>query len=232
VAIRRSCSCCGWWPPNWLTSKTPASSGTVEKLAAHKARLAELEAKRKELYAKFPSSWAHGDLHIGRITSDGAALITFAKAPTEVPVHPPDRGGKARRVSAAQRARDRGEGGMADPRAYRLILADASGDEHPDLRLVKFLRTLDKYGFTLANAHGSDPPSPGLLETITREHGDDAGLAERLERLETTAIKHYLVRIWSMTQADIDDMLGRCEADPTLRSRFLALGAGPGAGGL
>jgi hypothetical protein len=26
-----------------------------------------------------------------------------------------------------------------------------------------------------------------------------------------------------MTQADIDDMLGRCEADPALRSRFLAL---------
>ena len=26
-----------------------------------------------------------------------------------------------------------------------------------------------------------------------------------------------------MTQADIDDMLERCEADPTLRSRFLAL---------
>jgi hypothetical protein len=48
-------------------------------------------------------------------------------------------------------------------------------------------------------------------------------LAERLERLETTAIKRYLVRTWSMTQADIDGMLGRCEADPTLRSRFLAL---------
>ena len=64
--------------------------GTVEDLGAHKAKLAELEAKRKELYAKFPSTWAHGDLHIGRITSDGAALITFAKAPGEVPVHPPE----------------------------------------------------------------------------------------------------------------------------------------------
>jgi hypothetical protein len=107
-----------------------------------------------------------------------------------------------------------------------LILADAGRDEHLDLRLVKFRRTLDKYGFTLANAQGSDPPLPGLLETITLEHGvryDDAGLAERLEPLETTAIKRYLVRTWSMTQADIDDMLGRCEADPTLRSRFLVL---------
>lgn len=39
-------------------------------------------------YAKFPSTWGHNDLHIGRITSDGAALITFVKAPGEVPVHP------------------------------------------------------------------------------------------------------------------------------------------------
>jgi hypothetical protein len=86
---------------------------------------------------------------------------------------------------------------MTDPRAYMVILADAGGEEHPDLRLVKLLRTLDKYGFTLANAQGSDPPSPGLLETITLEHGvryDDARLAERLERLETTAIERYLVR--------------------------------------
>ena len=52
----------------------------------------ELEAKRKELYARFPS--ANGDLHMGTITSDGAALITFAKAAGEVPVHPPDTAGQ------------------------------------------------------------------------------------------------------------------------------------------
>jgi hypothetical protein len=51
-------------------------------------------AKRKELYAKFPSTWVHGDQHIGRIPSDGAALITFAKAPGEVPVHPPETAGE------------------------------------------------------------------------------------------------------------------------------------------
>jgi len=68
--------------------------GIVEDLAAHKAKLAELEAKRKELYARFPSTWAHGDLHIGRITSDGAALITFRLAPGEVPVHPPETAGQ------------------------------------------------------------------------------------------------------------------------------------------
>ena len=68
--------------------------GTVEDLGAHKAKLAELEAKRKELYARFPSTWAHGDLHIGRITSDGAALITFKLAPGEVPVHPPETAGE------------------------------------------------------------------------------------------------------------------------------------------
>jgi hypothetical protein len=68
--------------------------GTVEDLAAHKTKIAELEAKRKELYAKFPSTWAHSDLHIGRITSDGAALITFERAPDEVPVHPPSSAGE------------------------------------------------------------------------------------------------------------------------------------------
>lgn len=34
------------------------------------------------------------DLHIGRITGDGAALITFAKAPGEVPAHPPETAGQ------------------------------------------------------------------------------------------------------------------------------------------
>ena len=33
-------------------------------------------------------------LHIGRITSDGAALITFANAPGEVPMHPPATAGE------------------------------------------------------------------------------------------------------------------------------------------
>ena len=56
--------------------------------------IAELEAKGKGLYARFPRTWAHGDLHIGRITSDGAALVTFAKPPGEVPVHPPDTAGE------------------------------------------------------------------------------------------------------------------------------------------
>ena len=62
--------------------------GTVEDLAAHKTRIAEVEAKRKELYARFPSTWGHNDLHIGRITSDGAALISFRLAPNEIPLHP------------------------------------------------------------------------------------------------------------------------------------------------
>jgi hypothetical protein len=60
----------------------------VEFLALTTDRIAELEAKRAELHKRFPSTWAHNDLHIGRITSDGAALMTFAKAAGEVPVHP------------------------------------------------------------------------------------------------------------------------------------------------
>ena len=74
--------------------RNPDAFGTVEDLGGHKARIAELEAKRKELYARFPSTWAHGDLHIGRITSDGAALITFKLAPGDVPVHPPETAGE------------------------------------------------------------------------------------------------------------------------------------------
>jgi hypothetical protein len=68
--------------------QNPEVFGTVEDLAGHKAKIAELGAKRAELHKRFPGSWAHNDLHIGRITSDGAALITFAKAPGEIPLHP------------------------------------------------------------------------------------------------------------------------------------------------
>ena len=71
----------------------PELFGGIDDIDAHKARIAELQAKRAELHKRFPSTWAHGDLHIGRITSDGAALITFAKAPGEVPVHPPETAG-------------------------------------------------------------------------------------------------------------------------------------------
>ncbi|MGI8426516.1 MAG: hypothetical protein ACR2M4_07960 [Actinomycetota bacterium] len=67
--------------------------GTVEDLAAHKAQIAELQAKRASLHKRFPSTWGHNDWHIGRVTSDGAALITFAKAPGEVPLHPPETAG-------------------------------------------------------------------------------------------------------------------------------------------
>jgi hypothetical protein len=66
----------------------PDVFGKVEDLGAHRARLSELEAKTKELYARFPSTWKHDDLWIGKITSDGAALITFSKAPGEIPLHP------------------------------------------------------------------------------------------------------------------------------------------------
>jgi hypothetical protein len=74
--------------------QNPGVFDTIEDLAAHKARIAELGAKRAQLQERFPSTWARGDLHIGRITSDGAALITFAKAPGEARVHPPETAGE------------------------------------------------------------------------------------------------------------------------------------------
>jgi hypothetical protein len=73
----------------WVYREKPELFGGVDDLDAHKARIAELEAKVKELYARFPSMWKHEDLVIGKITSDGAALITFRHAPGEVPVHHP-----------------------------------------------------------------------------------------------------------------------------------------------
>ena len=72
----------------------PELFGGIDDIDARRARFAELEGKRAELHKRFPSTWAHNDLHIGRITSDGAALITFAKAPGEVPVHPPETAGE------------------------------------------------------------------------------------------------------------------------------------------
>jgi hypothetical protein len=68
--------------------------GKVEDIAAHKARIAKLETKTKDLYSRFPSTWKHDDLWIGKITSDGAALICFQKAPQEVPVYPPASAGE------------------------------------------------------------------------------------------------------------------------------------------
>jgi hypothetical protein len=67
----------------------PELFGGIDDIDAHKARIAELEGKTRDLYAKFPTAWKHDDLWIGKITSDSAALICFAKAPGEVPIHHP-----------------------------------------------------------------------------------------------------------------------------------------------
>jgi hypothetical protein len=61
--------------------QNPGVFGTVEDIEKHKARLAELEEKRKELHKRIPTSWDNSDVVIGRITSDFAALITWRMAP-------------------------------------------------------------------------------------------------------------------------------------------------------
>jgi hypothetical protein len=78
----------------WVYREKPELFGGIDDIDAHRARIAELEAKVKELYSRFPATWKHDDLWIGRITSDGAALICFQKAPQEVPVHPPASAGE------------------------------------------------------------------------------------------------------------------------------------------
>jgi hypothetical protein len=59
--------------------------GTVENIATHKARIAELEGKRAELYKRIPTSWDTSDIILGPITSDGAALVSWKRWP-ECPV--------------------------------------------------------------------------------------------------------------------------------------------------
>jgi hypothetical protein len=59
--------------------------GTVEDIAAHRARIAELEAKRAELFKRIPTSWDTSDIVLGPITSDGAALVSWKRWP-ECPV--------------------------------------------------------------------------------------------------------------------------------------------------
>ncbi|MGH8479174.1 MAG: hypothetical protein ACREXK_06300 [Gammaproteobacteria bacterium] len=68
--------------------------GTVEDLPAHKARIAELEARRKELLPRIGVGWEMTDIWLGKITSDGAALVCYGLAPGEVPVHPPATAGE------------------------------------------------------------------------------------------------------------------------------------------
>jgi hypothetical protein len=59
--------------------------GTVEDIAAHRARIANLEAKRAELYKRIPTSWDTSDIILGPITSDGGALVSWKRWP-ECPV--------------------------------------------------------------------------------------------------------------------------------------------------
>jgi hypothetical protein len=63
--------------------ENPSVFGTVEDIEKHKARLAELEKKRGELYKNISSrtSWDNSDIIVGRITSDFAALISWRRAP-------------------------------------------------------------------------------------------------------------------------------------------------------
>lgn len=61
--------------------QNPEVFGTVEDIEKHKARLAELEAKRKDLHKRIPTAWDNSDIIVGKITSDFAALITWKMAP-------------------------------------------------------------------------------------------------------------------------------------------------------
>jgi hypothetical protein len=63
----------------------PGVFGGVEDLAGHKARLAELEGKRKDLHERIARGWDTSDIVLGPIATDFAALVSWKMAP-DVPV--------------------------------------------------------------------------------------------------------------------------------------------------
>ena len=77
--------------------RNPDAFGNVEDLGGHKSRVAESRGEaRRATEARFPSTWVHGDLHIGTDHERRrGADHTFPKlAPGEVPVHPPETAGE------------------------------------------------------------------------------------------------------------------------------------------
>ncbi|MGH8525827.1 MAG: hypothetical protein ACREXY_16960, partial [Gammaproteobacteria bacterium] len=61
-------------------ARHPESFGDIEDVPAHKAKVAALEARRAELFEKISTGWDNSDVVIGKITSDGGALITYRLA--------------------------------------------------------------------------------------------------------------------------------------------------------
>jgi hypothetical protein len=85
-----------------VTGDRYAGEWPSEQFQKHMIRYRPSERTKSEIYqtmlpalnsgrvrSRFQSTWKHDDLWIGKITSDGAALICFQKAPGEVPVHHP-----------------------------------------------------------------------------------------------------------------------------------------------
>lgn len=71
-----------------VAEKLPEAFGPVEDLAAYTEKEAAFKAKRDELCGRIGKEFAQGDLEIGEIRSDGAALITFKLASNRVPISP------------------------------------------------------------------------------------------------------------------------------------------------
>jgi hypothetical protein len=59
----------------------PELFGGIDDIDGHKAKVAQLAARREELHRRIPTAWDNSDVVIGRITSDFAALITWRMAP-------------------------------------------------------------------------------------------------------------------------------------------------------
>ncbi len=91
---------------------------------------------------QFPSTWAHGDLHIGRITSDGAALITFAKTPGKCRcIRPIPRGKGLSSISAAAGRRAGGLKGCTRLQHWRPYARFTATNEPPKRRLPSYAKT-------------------------------------------------------------------------------------------
>ncbi|MGH8507393.1 MAG: hypothetical protein ACREVH_01540 [Gammaproteobacteria bacterium] len=71
-----------------LAARNPEVFGQVDDAKAYDAATADLKTRRQDLFSRIGKEFDQTDLQIGRITSDGAALITFKLAADQVSVAP------------------------------------------------------------------------------------------------------------------------------------------------
>lgn len=63
------------------SAEHPEAFGAIENIEARRARITELEGRRRELHQRIPTSWTMDDVVLGPIAADSAALVLWKMAP-------------------------------------------------------------------------------------------------------------------------------------------------------